>query len=88
MTDIGNKEEKQKETYYQKNQLKCCDKMFKNADKVIWEISKNVQYQKVEAYTKKLIRIYVICALVIYNERRNICKENNFREINIDDEVW
>lgn len=38
----------------------------------------------VEAYMKKVIRIYVKCALVICNEGRNICEEHGFKLISLD----
>lgn len=38
----------------------------------------------VRAYLNKVIRIYIKCALVICSEAHNICKENNFKLIEID----
>lgn len=38
----------------------------------------------VEAYLNKVIRIYIKCALVIYNEYKNICKEHNFKLVELD----
>ncbi|MBC8589655.1 hypothetical protein [Wansuia hejianensis] len=38
----------------------------------------------IKAYIKKIINIYIKCALVICNESRNICKENGFRHIELD----
>ena len=46
-----------------------------------------MKYNHTEAYIKKMIRIYIICALVIYNETYNICKENGFQEIRLDADV-
>ena len=37
-------------------------------------------------YLYKMIRIYILCALIIYNDSRNICKINGFNEINISKE--
>ncbi len=42
----------------------------------------------VKAYIKKLIPIYINCQLVIYDDERNLCQTNNFKQINIDDENW
>jgi hypothetical protein len=41
-------------------------------------------YSNVEAYITKMIRIYVNCALVIYQDSKNLCRENNFKELHID----
>ena len=38
----------------------------------------------VSAYINKMIRIYAICALVIYDDAKNLCKENKFRDVYID----
>lgn len=38
----------------------------------------------VEAYMKKVIRIYVKCALLICNEGRNICEEHGFKLVSLD----
>ena len=43
-----------------------------------------MQYNHTEAYIKKMIRVYVICALVLYNETKNLCRTNGFREIRLD----
>jgi len=45
-----------------------------------------MNYDHVIPYLLKMIRVYVLCALVIYNDSRNLCKLNNFREINIDND--
>ena len=39
-------------------------------------------------YIRKMVRIYIDCALVVYYEFRNICNQNNLKEIYIDNEVW
>jgi len=41
-------------------------------------------YSHTEAYIKKLIRIYIVCALVIYDDTKNLCHTNGFREIRLD----
>ena len=46
-----------------------------------------MKYNRSEAYIKKMIRIYIICALVIYDESYNICKENGFKEVRLDVET-
>jgi hypothetical protein len=35
-------------------------------------------------YVLKMIRIYVICALVVSNETRNLCRKNGFTEFRLD----
>jgi hypothetical protein len=35
-------------------------------------------------YIQKMIRIYVICALVVSNETKNLCRENGFTEFRLD----
>jgi len=45
-----------------------------------------MQYTHTQAYIKKMIRIYVVCAIVIYHESRNICRTNGFSEIRLDKE--
>ncbi len=47
-----------------------------------------MEYDYVESYTKKMINIYIICAINIYNLTNNICKQNNLRRIDVDNEVW
>ena len=42
--------------------------------------------ENVRAYINKMIRIYVVCALVIYDDVRNLCKANDFKEVRIDAE--
>jgi len=44
-------------------------------------------YSHVEPYIKKLIRIYIICAIVIHNDSKNLCKSNNFSEVRLDSET-
>jgi len=43
-----------------------------------------MSYSYTEFYMKKLIRIYIICALVICNDTKNLCQINGFREIRLD----
>ena len=38
----------------------------------------------VKAYIKKVIKIYIKCALVICNESKNICNENGFKHVELD----
>lgn len=35
-------------------------------------------------YIRKMVRIYVGCALVVYHETRELCRNNHFREIRLD----
>lgn len=35
-------------------------------------------------YIRKMIRIYVLCALIVYNEIGNICRMNQFKEYRLD----
>ncbi len=37
-------------------------------------------------YIRKMIRIYIICALVVYYDSRDLCRRNHFLEIRLDDE--
>lgn len=37
-----------------------------------------------EAYLNKVIKIYAKCALIICRESRNICKENNFKLVELN----
>jgi hypothetical protein len=46
-----------------------------------------MRYSHTEAYIKKMIRIYIICALVIYDDTKNLCRANGFREIQLDAET-
>ena len=46
-----------------------------------------MSYSHVEPYIKKLIRIYIICAIVVHNDSKNLCKENNFSEVRLDSET-
>jgi hypothetical protein len=36
------------------------------------------------SYIRKMIRIYIICALVVYRDAKNLCRTNGFREIRLD----
>ena len=46
-----------------------------------------MQYDYAAAYIKKMIRIYVICAVVVYSDTKNLCQMNDFREIRLDAET-
>ena len=35
-------------------------------------------------YIKKMIRIYMLCTLVVYNDSGNLCRANGFREVRLD----
>lgn len=35
-------------------------------------------------YMRKMIRIYIKCALFIHNDARNLCRENNFHEMRLE----
>ena len=41
-------------------------------------------FENVKAYINKMIQIYVICALVVYDDARNLCRANGFKEVRID----
>ena len=41
-------------------------------------------YANVEGYISKMLRIYILCAAVVYRDSDNLCKENAFRQIRID----
>ena len=41
-------------------------------------------YTNVEGYIAKMLRIYIICAIVVYKDAENLCAENGFRQIRID----
>lgn len=43
-----------------------------------------MEYANVEGYIRKMIRIYLICAMVAARDSENLCRENNFREIRLD----
>ena len=43
-----------------------------------------MNYEHTIAYIRKMIRIYIICAIVVYFDARNICKANGFREVRLD----
>lgn len=43
-----------------------------------------MRYDHTEFYIKKMIRVYTNCAIFVYNESRNLCKTNGFREIKLD----
>ena len=46
-----------------------------------------MSYDHVIPYIKKLVRIYIICALVIHDDTKNLCQSNGFREIRLDSET-
>ena len=46
-----------------------------------------MSYSHTEPYIKKLVRIYIICALVVYDDTRNLCQANGFREVRLDAEA-
>ena len=35
-------------------------------------------------YICKIVRIYIVCALAVYHDARNLCRQNGFREIRLD----
>lgn len=35
-------------------------------------------------YIRKMVRIYMICALVVYHDVKNLCQTNGFHEIQLD----
>ena len=43
-----------------------------------------MDYNNVEGYIAKMLRIYILCAIVAYKDAENLCKENGFRQIRID----
>ena len=43
-----------------------------------------MQYNHTAPYIKKMIRIYIICAIVVYDETNNLCRVNGLREIRLD----
>ena len=45
-----------------------------------------MQYTYTQAYIKKMIRVYIICAIVVYQESKNVCRVNGLREIHLDTE--
>ena len=46
-----------------------------------------MSYDHVVPYLRKMIRVYMICALVVYRDAENLCRANNFREVRLDAEV-
>ena len=40
--------------------------------------------ENVTAYINKMIRIYVICALVLCDDAKNLCRTNGLKEVRID----
>ena len=45
-----------------------------------------MKYSHVESYIKKMIKVYFVCAIVIYNETNNLCKTHGFRHVQLDAE--
>lgn len=43
-----------------------------------------MRYENVEGYIAKMLRIYLLCAIVAYKDAQNLCYENGFREVRID----
>lgn len=41
-------------------------------------------YKNEEGYVAKMLRIYLICAIVAYKDAQNLCHENGFCEVRID----
>ena len=41
-------------------------------------------YTNVEGYIAKMLRIYIICAIVVYKDAESFCAENGFRQVRID----
>lgn len=41
-------------------------------------------YSHVEAYMAKITRIYLLCAAIAFRDAQNLCRENNLRELNLD----
>lgn len=35
-------------------------------------------------YIRKMVRIYVLCALIVYRDAHNLCRANGFREVRLD----
>lgn len=35
-------------------------------------------------YIRKMVRIYVLCALIVYRDAHNLCRANGFREVQLD----
>lgn len=47
-----------------------------------------MEYQHVNQYIAKMVRIFVICALNIGREAENLCRENNLRLCHLDHNVF
>lgn len=41
-------------------------------------------YSYVEAYMTKIIRIYLRCAVIVFRDTQNLCRDNNLQELNLD----
>ena len=46
-----------------------------------------MQYNHAAAYIKKMIRIYIICAVIIYRDAKELCQVNGFQEIRLNAEA-
>lgn len=47
-----------------------------------------MEYQHVNQYIAKMVRIFIICALNAGHETENLCRENNLRLYHIDHDVF
>lgn len=47
-----------------------------------------MEYQHVNQYIAKMVRIFVICALNIGRDAENLCRENNLRLCHLDHDVF
>lgn len=47
-----------------------------------------MEYQHVDQYIAKMVRIFVICALNAGRETENLCRENDFRLCHMDHDVF
>ncbi len=45
-------------------------------------------YDHVEFYVKKMINIYIVCAIHVYHSVQMLCRENGFRQIEMDNKIW
>jgi len=46
-----------------------------------------MSYSHTIPYIKKVIGIYIVCAMVVHSDMKNLCQENGFREIRLDAEA-
>lgn len=47
-----------------------------------------MMYENVEAYIRKVVRIYIKCSLIIYHEAQLICRNNHLKHIELDNGSW